>query len=170
MKRTRPLLLGLALVSGLLLTAAPASAVTVTLSEISLSPQLASTVSTIFPQCYNCSALTVHAFNITSPSTAVTVADAFPAAINALWAYYYGPGPQITQATFNQRMANFNYEELPPAIRNFADPTDTTWLVGESYWYYETAPDYCDYGHLYVLVFNRTHKVVTVEVNSGHEC
>jgi hypothetical protein len=170
MKRTPQLFLRLALVSGLLLAATPASAVTVTLSEVPLSQQLASTVTTITPQCYNCSSLSVHAFSITSPSTAVTVADAFPAAIDALWAYYYGPGPQISQATFSQRMANFNYEELPPEIRNFADPTDTTWLVGESYWYYETAPDYCDYGHLYVLVFNRTHKVVTVEINSGHDC
>lgn len=84
MNRTLRLLSSLALVSGLLLAATPASAVQVTLSETPISSQLQSTVTTILPQCYYCSALTVRAFNITSPSTAVTVADTFPAAIDAI--------------------------------------------------------------------------------------
>ena len=48
--------------------------------------------------------------------------------------------------------------------------------TGESYsaavygWSYPTAPDSCDTGHFYALVFNQARFVMTVEVNGGRDC
>lgn len=162
----------LGLLAGALLFAAPAHAQysSVVLEEVPLSAELASTVSTIEPQCGSCSNLEVHAFDILEPSSSVSNEDASWAAIEYLGLWLYGAGPAISQSTFSSRLVNWNYEELPQAIQEFADPNDTAYTVSESYWYYETAPDYCDFGYLYVLVFNQGRKVVTVEVNTGRDC
>ena len=96
--------------------------------------------------------------------------DAAWAAIEWLGAWYYDPGTHISQSAFNSSMASRNYEELPPAIRTFVNPSDTSWTASESYWWYETAPDYCSYGHLYTLVFQQSRKVISVEITSGRDC
>ena len=143
----------------------------VDLEETALPSSLASTVQTIFPQCWNCSMLDVHTFDVTYPEEgAIDHEEAGWAAIYQLGAYYYDPTSSISQATFDSRMANFWYEELPPAIRSSVAPGDTSWTASESWWGYMTAPDYCDYGHFYVLVFHDARKVVTVEINSGRDC
>ena len=168
MKRFAPTLAALACV---LAFAAPAQAQqTVELEETSLSSQLASTVTTIQPQCWYCTALTVTAFDILAPSGTVAHNDAAWAAVDYLGNRYYDAGTAISQSTFNSRMANWNYEELPPAIRTYVGTYGTSYTVSESYWSYMTAPDYCSNGHLYMLVFNQARKVVTVEVTSEHEC
>jgi hypothetical protein len=168
MKRFVPALAALACV---LAFAAPAQAQQVVeLQERALSSRLASTVTTIQPQCWNCSALTVTAFDILAPSGTVAHNDAAWAAIEYLGAWYYDAGTAISQTTFRSRMANWNYEELPPEISTYVGTYGTSYTVSESYWGYMSAPDYCSYGHLYMLVFNQARKVITVEVNSGNEC
>ena len=167
MKRFAPSLAALLCV---LAFAAPAQA-QVELEEVALSPRLASTVTTIQPQCYYCDSLTVTAFDVLSPSSGpLSHDDAAWAAIEYLGAWYYDPGTRISQSGFDSAMANRNYEELPPELRTFVNPSDTSWTVSESSWSYMTAPDYCSAGHFYTLVFHQSRKVVTVEITSGHEC
>ena len=141
------------------------------LEETSLPSSLASTVETIFPQCWYCTYLDVHTFDVTWPQEGEI--DHEQAAWSAV--YYFGSqmydaGSSISQATFNSRLANVNWEELPPEIRSSVAPGDTSWTASESSWWYMTAPDYCEYGYFYVLVFHDARKVVTVEMNKAHEC
>ncbi|MCY1076972.1 hypothetical protein [Archangium lansingense] len=168
MKRLAPAIAALACV---LAFAAPAQAQQVVqLQEKALSTRLASTVTTIQPQCWYCTALTVTAFDIVAPSGTVSHNDAAWAAIDYLGAQQYDAGTAISQATFASRLANWNYEELPPEIRTYVGTYGTNYTVSESYWGYMSAPDYCNYGHFYMLVFNQARKVLTVEVSSEHEC
>lgn len=153
-----------------LVVAGPAAA-QVELEETALPASLASTVQSIQSQCWYCHGLDVHTFDVVWPASGpINHVQAGWAAIDWLGAWYYDPGSSISQSAFNSGMASFNYEELPPAIRSSVAPGDTAWTASESWWGYMTAPDYCDYGYFYVLVFPTARKVVTVEVLSGHEC
>jgi len=143
----------------------------VEVEETGLPASLASTVQTIFSQCSNCSVLDVHAFDVLVPEEGSIDQDAASqAAIDYLGAWLYWSGWHLSQASFDSWMAGWNYEELPPAIRSSIAPGDTSWTVNQSWWYYPVAPDYCDYGYMFVLVFHDSRKVVTVEVVNGRDC
>src|SRR5688572_24500752 len=98
MKRFAPVLAAVAVV---LAFAAPAQA-QVELEEIALSQQLASTVTTIAPQCYYCSSLAVNAFDVLWPSTgSISQEDATWAAFDWLGIREYETaGASISKATF----------------------------------------------------------------------
>jgi hypothetical protein len=165
MKRLVPALALLALVLGF---AAPAQA-QVDMYEVPLSSQLASTVTTIEPQCYYCSSLTVTAFAVDS-SGPISQEDATWAAFGWLGIQEYpDAGTPITQAAFASAMANKNYEELPPAIRSYIGVYGNDYTVSEAGWEYMSAPDYYNFGRFYTLVFHTARKVVTVEVHYAYE-
>ncbi|PTL76731.1 hypothetical protein [Vitiosangium sp. GDMCC 1.1324] len=168
MKRLVPALAVLALVAGF---AAPAQA-QVELHEVALSTQLASTVTTIQPQCYYCTSLTVTAFAVDS-SGAISQEDATWAAFDWLGAQDYqvypDAGHAITQTQFASALANKNYEELPPAIRSYIGTYGNDYTVSVASWARMTAPDYYNFGDFYTLVFHTARKVVTVEVRYEYE-
>lgn len=167
MKRLVPVLAALACV---LAFASPAQA-QVDMQEVSLSPRLASTVTTIQPQCYYCTSLTVTAFNVLWPTSGtISQADATWFAFEHLGLREYSTaGTSITQAQFLSDMANKSYEELPPEIRTFVGTSDTSYTVSKASWSYMSAPDYYNFGDFYTLVFHQARKVITVEVNYEYE-
>lgn len=150
--------------------AVPAAA-QVEVEETGMPEELASTVQTIFSQCGNCSVLDVHAFDVMVPEDGPIDQDAASqAAIDSLGAWLYWSGWSISQADFDSWMEGWNFEELPPEIRSTIAPGDTSWSVNQSWWYYPIAPDLCDYGYMFVLVFQDSRKVVTVEVVNSRDC
>jgi hypothetical protein len=165
MKRLVPVLAALTLVLGF---ASPALA-QVDLMETALSPQLASTVTTIQPQCYYCSGLTVTAFDVDSAGP-ISQEGATWAAFDWLGIQEYpDAGEPITQAAFDSAMAGYSYEELPPAIRAYIGTYGNDYTVSVAGWEYMSAPDYYDFGRFYTLVFHQARKVVTVELHYGYE-
>ncbi|WNG40343.1 hypothetical protein F0U61_46650 [Archangium violaceum] len=168
MKRLVPVLAALALMLGF---AAPAQAVE--LVQVPLSSQLSSTVSTIQPQCYYCTVLSVTAFNVRS-SGFISQNDAALAAFDWLdaqsYQHLYGDaGQTITQAQFASALKGKNYEELPGAIQSYIGAYGNDYTVSVSSWNYMSAPDYYNFGDFYTLVFHTARKVVTVEVLYEYE-
>ncbi|QRK09753.1 hypothetical protein JQX13_06435 [Archangium violaceum] len=168
MKRLVPVLAALALMLGF---AAPAQAVE--LVQVPLSSSLASTVSSIQPQCYYCTVLSVTAFDVRS-SGFVSQDDAALAAFDWLDAQSYqqiygGAGQTLTQAQFASALAGKEYEELPSAIQGFIGTYGNDYTVSVSSWRYMSAPDYYNFGDFYTLVFHSARKVVTVEVLYEYE-
>ncbi len=167
MKRLVPVLAALACV---FVFASPAQA-QVELQETPLSSQLASTVTTIQPQCYYCTTLTVTAFDVLWPiSGTISQEDATWFAFDHLGIREYSTaGSSITQAQFLSDMAGKSYEELPPEIRAFVGTSDTSYTVSKASWSYMSAPDYYNFGDFYTLVFHQARKVITVEVLYEYE-
>jgi len=145
----------------------------VSLAEENLSPELAAAVRNVAPACSYCSALDVHSFVIEDPSTGpVSVQDATETALTEL---YWGPtsysyAGALSRATLRSQLNGYNYGSLLGDIESFVGTGETGYLTGKESWDYMTAPDYCEWGNFYALVFEGGRKVVTIEINGGNEC
>jgi len=153
----------------LALVAFPAAAQQVDLDETALPDSLADTVAGL-PQCWNCS-VDVHTFDVTyADPESIDHETAAWSAIDYLGAWRFWAGWSLTQAQFDSTMSFWGYDALPPEIRSSVAPGDSSWTASWSYWSYPSAPDYCDMGYMYILVFHDTGKVVTVEIDTGRDC
>jgi hypothetical protein len=136
------------------------SLTSIELVETALDAQLAATAAQ--------AGVAVHALEINEPlSGAITPAQAWPLALEL-----------VSEPRLPWRFgANFTREQLRASLgTTLANDIERYINTGETYtaaiygWSYPVAPDYCETGHFYVIVFNQARFVMTVERNGFQDC
>ncbi|NMO20501.1 hypothetical protein HPC49_34710 [Pyxidicoccus fallax] len=136
------------------------SLTTIELVETALDPRLAATAAQ--------AGAAVYALEINEPvSGPVSPRDAALIAIDTVseprlpWVY----GATLTRAQVRESLGTTLVDDIERYVN-----------TGESYsavvygWSYPKAPDFCDTGHFYALIFNQARFVMTVEVNGERDC
>ena len=118
--------------------------------------------------CWYCTHVTVRAFDVLEPQSGALpnqetaeYALLFSDNSRAPWAYE----GNRTQAQLEQALGT----ELTSAAEDFV-ATGEAYDGGYHSWQYMTAPDYCEWGKVYTLIFEQGRKVVTVELGGANEC
>jgi len=143
----------------------------VELWEIEISEDLQEAVDDLFPNCGNCTNLSVHAFEVNDPPTGpIPLQEAGDAALDQLQLSQLGYGwfENVNRTTLISRLGNFGYGSLVQDVEGF---TGSTNHQSAGYRFsYMAWPDACVMGRFYSIAFNDQRQVVTVEVNYWQEC
>ncbi|MBZ4419028.1 hypothetical protein [Myxococcus sp. RHSTA-1-4] len=131
-------------------------------------PELEAAAAAYLDSCWYCSYVTVRAFDVLAPQT-----GALPNQETAEYALLFSDFAQSPWGYEGDRTRTQLEQGLGAALTTAAEDFVAT---GEAYdggfhsWEYMSAPDYCDWGRFYTLVFEQGRKVVTVEIGGANEC
>ncbi|MFP2931850.1 hypothetical protein ACLESO_43090 [Pyxidicoccus sp. 3LG] len=131
-------------------------------------PELDAAGEAFLSACWYCSYVTVRAFDVLTPQT-----GALPNEETADYGLLFSDNSRDPWSYTGNRTQAQLEQALGAALTDAAEDFVST---GEAYdggfhsWQRMTAPDYCQWGKFYTLIFEQGRKVVTVEIGGENEC